>query len=104
MAKQSRLSWEKKTVKQLIGISCRGQHHAGSGRGKLCPACSELLSYADTRLERCPFGEQKTFCGTCRIHCYEPARREEIRQVMRYAGPRLLLVDPIAAVRHLIGR
>lgn len=104
MAKRSRISWEKQTVQQLIGISCRGHRHPRNGRGELCPACADLLKYAEARLERCPFGEQKTFCGSCRIHCYEPKRREEIRQVMRYAGPRLLLVDPFAAVRHLIGR
>lgn len=104
MARQSRIAWEKKIVQHLIGISCRGHHHVRSGADKLCSSCADLLKYAEARLDRCPFGEQKTFCGSCRIHCYEPERRAEIRQVMRYAGPRLLLVDPIAAVRHLIGR
>jgi hypothetical protein len=27
--------------------------------------------------------------------------RAQIRQVMRYAGPRMLLHDPVAAVQHL---
>lgn len=25
-----------------------------------------------------------------------------MKQVMRYAGPRMLLYDPVAAVRHLV--
>jgi hypothetical protein len=28
--------------------------------------------------------------------------REQIRQVMRYAGPRMLLHNPILTIRHLL--
>ena len=29
---------------------------------------------------------------------------DEIKQVMRYAGPRMLGKHPVAAVRHLLGK
>ena len=48
------------------------------------------------------FMETKTFCSNCRVHCYKPQMREEIRNVMRFAGPRMLFYHPIMAIRHVI--
>lgn len=67
----------------------------------LCPQCQALLDYAHKRLEHCKFGEDKPSCARCPVHCYKPAMREQIRQVMRYSGPRMLLHNPIMAIRHL---
>ena len=36
------------------------------------------------------------------VHCYQPQMREQIRQVMRFSGPRMLLYHPVLAVWHLI--
>jgi hypothetical protein len=38
----------------------------------------------------------------CPVHCYQPRMRESIREVMRYAGPRMLTRHPFLAVAHLI--
>ncbi|MDY6166609.1 MAG: nitrous oxide-stimulated promoter family protein, partial [Escherichia coli] len=38
----------------------------------------------------------------CPVHCYQPAKREEMKQIMRWAGPRMLWRHPILTVRHLI--
>ncbi|KRF67064.1 hypothetical protein AO825_03615 [Pectobacterium brasiliense] len=62
----------------------------------------DLFSYAIKRLERCQFGEDKPACKHCPIHCYQPARREAIKAIMRWSGPRMLLRHPILAIRHLI--
>ena len=79
-----RLAREKRTVRAMVGIYCRG-HHGGAGR--LCPECAEFLQYAYRRLDHCPFGVDKPTCGHCTIHCYKPAMREKAREIMRYAGP-----------------
>lgn len=84
----------------MIAIYCRGNHAAGDNR--LCPDCSELLDYATQRLQSCPFGNDKSFCSNCTAHCYRPKYRQQIKAVMRYAGPRLLFIHPIVATRHLI--
>ncbi|MBD9245121.1 MAG: nitrous oxide-stimulated promoter family protein [Coriobacteriaceae bacterium] len=34
------------------------------------------------------------------MHCYAPAQRQAIKDVMRYAGPRMLLSHPAMTVRH----
>jgi hypothetical protein len=94
-----RVEREKKTVTAMIFIYCRDQHgqHAG-----LCEQCTALHEYALLRLDRCPFGEAKSTCARCPVHCYRLVMREQIRTVMRYAGPRMLLSHPILAIRHLL--
>lgn len=91
---------EKQTVERMIRLYCRRKE----GHPDLCADCRDLLFYAQQRLDRCPFGEQKTTCSRCPVHCYKPECRERIRAVMRYAGPRMLLYHPWAALRHLFGK
>ena len=89
---------ERATVRAMIRIYCRDQHSGAP----LCADCAALSAYADERLDKCPFGEEKPTCQTCPIHCYKPEKREQIKTVMRYAGPRMLWNHPVMAIRHLI--
>jgi hypothetical protein len=89
---------ERKTINAMIGIFCREQHATGG----LCAECAALSAYAEQRLDNCPFGDDKPTCAKCPIHCYKPAAREQIRTVMRYAGPRMLFRRPVLAIFHLI--
>lgn len=93
----ARIIREKCTVETMIGLYCRAQHDTD---GRLCNSCDRLLNYAQCRLDRCPFGAEKTPCGSCPVHCYSAAMRSRIKEVMRYAGPRMLLRHPIMALRH----
>lgn len=90
---------EKETVSLMIGLYCRKNHGTKVG---LCPDCAEMNDYAKLRSDKCPFMETKTFCSNCKVHCYKPEMREKIRQVMRYAGPRMIFHHPVMAVRHVI--
>ncbi|MBK8045883.1 MAG: nitrous oxide-stimulated promoter family protein [Anaerolineales bacterium] len=94
-----RIRREKRTVAAMIELYCEDMHHS---KGALCPDCQTLHDYAMQRLVRCPFQEDKTTCAKCAVHCYRPAQREQIRVVMRYAGPRMTFRHPILAVRHLL--
>ena len=94
----SRIGQEKKTVELMIRVYCRKKDK----RRQLCTECEALLLYARERLERCPFGENKTSCQHCTIHCYKPEMRERMRRIMRFAGPRMLLYHPLAALKHLL--
>jgi hypothetical protein len=97
MKDSSRLKRERKTIEAMIGLACKGRHRTSEG---LCPECSALLQYAQSRLEKCPFAERKPTCAKCPIHCYRPDRRNQIREVMRYAGPRMLSRHPVLALFH----
>ena len=95
----NRINREKKTVKAMLKLYCRNFHGPNT---KLCRECSELLSYSFKRLEKCSYGDNKPTCVDCPTHCYKFERREKIREVMRYAGPRMLLYHPILAIFHIV--
>ncbi len=99
MSDSAKTAGEKQTLRRMVAIYCRGKHK--SSQKQLCPECEELLCYALQRVDRCPFAATKTFCSACKVHCYAPERRRQIRRVMRYAGPRMLFYDPALALQHL---
>lgn len=84
----------------MIDMYCRARHQSASA--PLCAQCQELQSYAMQRLDKCPYQESKPSCLKCPVHCYKPQMREKVRQVMRYAGPRMLLIHPILTVLHFL--
>lgn len=95
-----RVENEKLIVGRMISAYCR-RHHVGKADG-LCDECRDLIAYTHRRLELCPKNDRKSSCRKCEIHCYAPAKRERIREVMRYVGPRMIFIHPISAIRHLI--
>jgi hypothetical protein len=95
---RGRLARERRTVEAMVRLYCRKRHGSSAA---LCGECRELLDYAHARLETCPFGEGKSTCAQCPVHCYRPGMRERVREVMRYAGPRMLLRHPWLALAHL---
>ncbi|MBL7188755.1 MAG: nitrous oxide-stimulated promoter family protein [Phycisphaerae bacterium] len=97
---EKKLEKEQKTIAAMIRIFCRANH--GTARKTLCPECNYLLDYAKERLDKCPFGENKGACSKCRIHCYKPGMREQVTEVMRYSGPRMLKKHPLLAIDHLL--
>ena len=90
---------EKQVVREMIALYCRKNHRHPDG---LCSSCAALDAYARQRSDRCPFMENKTFCSNCRVHFYNREMREQIRRVMRFSGPRMLLHHPVMALRHVI--
>jgi len=96
---------EKKTVSFMIWIYCRGNHkdrNPGHIKGFMCDECRNLAEYAKMRSEKCPYiaNGTKTFCSSCKTHCYKPEYREKIKKVMRYSGPRLIIHFPGKLVAH----
>lgn len=93
-----RIDAEKRTVERMIRMYCRRKEGNGD---ELCDVCRDLMAYCMGRLDGCPHGETKPTCRRCTIHCYRADRREKIREVMRYAGPRMIFHYPVDALRHL---
>jgi hypothetical protein len=101
--------WEKerRLIPVMIKKYCKGVHKRerkaqNCGRGELCSECKALKEYALFRLEKCTFKVNKQFCSFCKVHCYKPDYRQEIKKVMRYAGPRMLFSHPIFAMSHVV--
>ena len=95
-----RLGREFTTMRHMVGLYCQA-HHAGHP-GAPCPQCEAFLQYAARRLEKCPYGQDKPTCANCPVHCYKKAPREYAKEVMRYAGPRMMTRHPWLALMHLV--
>lgn len=94
----NRQEFEKKTVYKMIRIYCKAHHHQKEG---LCESCQDLFEYASKKYDKCPFGKNKPVCAKCKVHCYKRDRREEIKKVMRYAGPKMLFKHPVHTIVYL---
>ena len=93
----SKIEREKEVVARMIALYCRKR----LGMTEITEEYKSLEVYAHKRLDMCKFGNSKPNCKRCAIHCYKPEMREKIRAIMRWAGPRMMIYDPIAAIRHL---
>lgn len=93
-----RIQREKLTIKKMIALYQR--------------SCSDALPepehyqalyhFAEKRLDKCVFGEHKPACKRCPVHCYPYVKREEMKQIMRWAGPRMIWRHPLLTVCHLV--
>lgn len=94
----NRIEREKHVVSRMISLYCRHRLKA-----KDMPEEYKLLiDYAHRRLDHCKYGEHKTACKKCPIHCYAPRQRELMRDVMRWMGPRMIIYSPLEAIRHIL--
>ncbi|MCP4324700.1 MAG: nitrous oxide-stimulated promoter family protein [Alteromonadales bacterium] len=91
------LDLEFKTITAMVNIYCKAFHKSKHE----CIECSDFLIYANEKLDRCPYGQAKPTCKRCPIHCYKPEQRQLARNIMSYAGPRMLIYHPILAIKHL---
>lgn len=99
-SEKKRLARERLTLTKMIGMYCSA-HHDSFG-DTLCVACQDFLEYAEVRLQKCPYGENKPTCANCPIHCYKPVRKAQASEIMRYAGPRMLLRHPLLTIAHQV--
>ena len=87
----NKIEQDKATVRMMIELYAK--HHPDFDLS--------LVDYACRRLDHCPFSDQKPACKDCPHHCYSPDKRDAIRKVMRWAGPRMFIYSPRSAFRHV---
>ena len=92
----TRIEQEKRIVRKMIELYCRHHLHQDTMPDEYL----HLADFACRRLDHCTYGEQKTACKDCPTHCYAPKEREAIREVMRWAGPRMIWYAPKDALIH----
>jgi len=97
--KRNHIEREKLTIRYMIGIYCRGHRHSASG---ICSDCSAILRYAYDRIDMCLYnGAPKPACGLCRTNCFSPEMHRQFSEIMRYAGPRMMVRHPVLTVAHI---
>jgi hypothetical protein len=97
-----RLKREHRTMVCMTRIFCADHH--GEHPGGLCDSCHELMNYSEARLAKCPYGQAKPTCAKCPVHCYKKEQREQVREMMRYAGPRMTWRHPLQALIHVFDK
>ena len=94
-----------KILARFIELFCQARH-TGKGYGTvsvpellqtkgkrrllLCQECAGLLEHGMMKRALCPLNP-KPACKSCRIHCYTPAYRRKIREIMAYSGRKMVL-------------
>jgi len=104
---------QKKDIRLLgkfVEVYCRGKHseeHKISmdlpgdlGKRVICSECSLFLKYAISRRLKCPLEADKPTCKHCKIHCYGKEEREQVRQIMSYAGRRIMMQGRLDYLWH----
>ncbi len=94
----NRIEKEKRIMEFMVRLYCSKKEK----NNELCDSCKELIEYSKKRLDNCPYGNKKPSCKRCQKHCYIKEYRENIREVMRYSGPRIILYKPLEFIRHLV--
>lgn len=94
----TRIEKEKRIIALMVQFYCKHKLQLN----ELPTEYAELITYAHRRLTHCKFGEQKKACKKCPIHCYAPQKREMMRQVMKWCGPRMLIWHPIITLKHYL--
>lgn len=95
--KHSKIATDQHSIRLMIDIYSRHK----LGLRETPDEMKALAEYACRRLGHCRWGEEKPACKDCPVHCYAPDKREQMRQVMRWVGPRMIFYSPRATLRHL---
>jgi len=74
---KKRLARERLTMSKMVGIYCAAHHD--SGEDNLCGSCREFLNYAERRLRKCPYGNEKP--APSEMPLWE--RKTDLRQLSR---------------------
>jgi Rieske Fe-S protein len=91
---------EKRTIAFMIRLYCRHRLHQQEPSEEY----RALIDYCQHRLDHCRWQDEKPACKHCPCHCYAPAQRECVRQIMRWTGPRMILYAPLEVLRHLLNK
>lgn len=94
---RKKLTYDQATIRLMVSLYCR--HHLRQREPST--HYRELADYACDRLVHCRWGDAKPTCKDCPCHCYRKDKREEIIEVMRWTGPRMIFYAPRATLRHL---
>ncbi|MCP4250013.1 MAG: nitrous oxide-stimulated promoter family protein [bacterium] len=105
------------TLIKFVDIYCENKHREADKRSAhingfdltalcdqppdLCEECTKVLNHALVKRSRCSM-EPKPACKHCQVHCYHPAYRARIREIMKYSGRRLVLSGRLDLLYHLL--
>lgn len=88
-------------MEAIGGIYCRGNHGAAAREDDvMCSWCREAIEGTLERATACPYGHEHN-CEDCETHCQRGEAQENIKRIMRYAAPRMVVRHPIMTFGYL---
>ncbi|MDY0234818.1 MAG: nitrous oxide-stimulated promoter family protein [Gudongella sp.] len=98
-SKQIKIKKEISILTTMIDIFYKNKNHREQ---YTTTEIEELKNYCKSRILNCPVILEKTFCSSCKIHCYDEKHRAFIKKVMKYSGPKMIFFHPILLIKHLL--
>ncbi|MBR0405322.1 MAG: nitrous oxide-stimulated promoter family protein [Eggerthellaceae bacterium] len=96
----SRAATDRRVLEAMGLIFCKAHHSGEKDACGLCPSCRATVEETLARTAVCPFNHEGN-CQDCAIHCQRGEARERIREIMRYAAPRMVLRHPLMTAEYL---
>lgn len=93
---------EAQTLRAMVGLYCGENTARREGPANAVPPAKRFSPMRSSAWPPVPTGPRSPVCAKCRIHCYRAGEKAFAREVMRHAGPRLLLAHPVLSLRHLV--
>lgn len=92
---------DRKTLEAIGRIYCAAHHEdAKKDEAGLCASCRETVERTFERASACPFGHEGN-CQDCEVHCQRGDAQRRIREMMRYAAPRMTVRHPLMTFDYL---
>ena len=95
-----RTTRDRKILEAMGRIFCKAHHSGEKDPYGLCPSCRETVEATLVRTAVCPYGHEGN-CQDCDIHCQRGEAQERIREIMRYAAPRMVFRHPLMTAEYL---
>lgn len=115
--RDQRVTSDLRVLARFIDIYCRGRHGdvlrspvalpaydipQALGRSlDLCPECARLCTHAFVKRLNCQC-DPKPQCKHCSVQCYHPEYQQQIREVMKYSGRKLVMRGRLDYLLHLL--
>lgn len=101
MAPMSTPEKDRATMEAIGAIYCRGNHDAAArGDDAMCAWCREAIEDTLERALACPHGHKHN-CEDCETHCQRGEAQQNIKVIMRYAAPRMVVRHPVMTFGYL---
>lgn len=91
---------DRRTLEAMGRIFCSAHHDCTKDAAGLCPECRATVDATLERAAACPFGHEGN-CQDCAVRCQRGEARDRIREIMRYAAPRMTLRHPFMTLDYL---
>ena len=95
-----RTARDRKVLEAMSRMFCKAHHIDEKDSCGLCPSCRETVEATLVRTATCPYGHEGN-CQDCDTHCQRGEAQECIREIMRYAAPRMALCHPLMTAEYL---